>query len=69
MTSSFFYGKNIFQENHPWNCINFFSYIILSNCFCVWYNLLCEEHFVSEMWYADDSFIISFSNMLFLILA
>ena len=47
----------------------FFSYIILLNCFHVCFNLLCEEKLISGMWYADDSFIILFLNMLFFILA
>ena len=43
-------GKKYFSRISPLE-IHLFSYIILSNCFCVWYNLLCEEQFVSGMWY------------------
>ena len=62
-----YFRKKLFFKNITiGNALIFFSYIILSNCFSVWYNVLCEEQFVSEMSYVDDSFIISFLNMLFL---
>ena len=64
-----FLGKKYFSRISPLEIHYFVFLIILSNCFCVWYNLLCEEQFESGTWYADDSFITSFLNIPFFILA